>query len=544
MSERRWYRSLYWRIGLGFLLCVATVLLLQAAVFVWLAGRPGALALVRSPDNLATVVASGLAAELSENAAFDVRQYLVDALGSGPPVVVVVFSDGRTATNALAPPPEPIVRASRRWLRVGAERGFPPGFPPTPDDRTDFRGTGRSDAPESDGAASRDQPLGPGPEVVPIRPGAGRGRFPGGRPDWAAEPGGGPPFARPGRRMVPIVVGSAVIGAVSVLPGPRGPWATLSAIGPLLVGPSILLFVVGTATMAFFVFRPVHRRLLTLQRAAESLGAGDSAARAHVTGGDEVAALAASFNRMADDLEARVRELRDADRVRRQLLADVSHELATPLTAIRGYLETLAMPEAIANAAARDRYLRIATDEARRLQDIIGDLLDVARIEGGGASLERAPVDVAALFRRAADRHEAVLSERAITMSTHVDAQAERVAGDARRLEQVVQNLVANAVRHTPRGGRIQLSAMRDGAEVCLRVEDSGPGIPDDQLARIFERFARVNPARDAASGGSGLGLAIVRAIVEAHGGRASAANAPGGGARFDVRLPGEHREA
>lgn len=483
MSERRWYRSLYWRIGLGFLVCVATVLAAQAAIFVWFAGRPGALSLVRSPANLATVVASGLATELSDDPSFDVRQYLVEALGPGPPVVVVFFTDGRVATNAASPPPEPLARASQRWLR--RQRGRDTGSWPRDADETD----------------------------------------------------GGPPFLREARRMVPIVVGGVTTGAVTVLPRPRGAFGGVAAYGPTLLWPSIALFVIGSAAMAFFVFRPVQRRLLALQDAAAALGAGHTEARAEVAGGDEVAALAASFNRMAEDLEARVRDLRESDRVRRQLLADVSHELATPLTAIRGYLETLAMPEAVRDAAARDRYLRIVTDETRRLQDIIGDLLDVARLEGGGAALQLTRVDVPSLFRRAAERHEPMLRERSVTIASTVDGAARTVLGDARRLEQVVQNLVANAVQHTPSGGHITLSATPDGELVRLRVQDTGHGIPDDHLARIFERFARVESARDSSSGGSGLGLAIVRAIVEAHGGRVSATNAPGGGACFDVWL-------
>lgn len=496
MSDHRWYRSLYWRIGLGFLVCVAAVLAAQAAVFVWLAGRPGALALVRSPDSLATVVASGLAAELAEDPSFDVNAYLTDALGAGPPVVMVVFEDGRIVTNAAGPLPEPLVRASRRWLQARQDDEPPPG----PGRARDLRNADEADR--------------PGPPGPPMRP----------------------------RRRVPIVVNGRTIGAVAVLPFPRGPLGGVAAVGPQLVAPSILLFVVGSAVMAFFVFRPVHRRLLALQDTAQALGSGRVEARAEVAGGDEVAALAAAFNQMAEDLESRVRELRESDRVRRQLLADVSHELSTPLTAIRGYLETLAMPEAVPDAATRDRYLRIVTDETQRLQAIIGDLLDVARLEGGAAGLQMQDVDVASLFARARERHEGAVAERGVAFDAIVYEGASAVRGDERRLEQVLQNLVANAVRHTPAGGRIHLAATREGELVRLRVRDTGPGIPESQLTRIFERFARVEEARDSSSGGSGLGLAIVAAIVEAHGGTVEASNAPDGGACFDVFLTAASR--
>jgi signal transduction histidine kinase len=283
----------------------------------------------------------------------------------------------------------------------------------------------------------------------------------------------------------------------------------------------------------------VHRRLRDLEAAAAAVGAGETAVRAPEGGGDEVASLARRFNRMAADLDARVRDLREADRSRRQLLADVSHELMTPLTAMRGYLETLALPAAVKDDATRARYLGIVTEETLRLEAIIGDLLDLARLEGGGGTLEREPVPVARLFERAAARHEVALEDAGVTLEQSIAPGVPPIAGDARRLEQALQNLVANAVRHTPRGGRVTLRAEPAGAGVRLVVEDTGSGIPAEHLPHVFDRFYRVDAARDAQSGGSGLGLSIVRAVVERHGGRVSAANTPGGGARFAIDLPG-----
>jgi two-component system, OmpR family, sensor histidine kinase BaeS len=147
-------------------------------------------------------------------------------------------------------------------------------------------------------------------------------------------------------------------------------------------------------------------------------------------------------------------------------------------------------------------------------------------------------VPVTTLFGRAAARHEAVLGDKSITLETRVAPGAETVDGDPLRLEQAVQNLVANAARHTPQGGRITLTAEpADTAHVTLRVEDTGAGIPPEHLSKVFERFYRVDAARDHASGGSGLGLSIVRAIVERHGGRVIASSPAGGGARFELVL-------
>jgi signal transduction histidine kinase len=325
---------------------------------------------------------------------------------------------------------------------------------------------------------------------------------------------------------------------VGVLPAPSGRDPFLAAFGPTLVAAALALLIAGTAVMAILVFRPVHRRLRGLEAAAAAVGAGETAVRAPETGGDEVASLARRFNRMAADLDARVQELRDADRSRRQLLADVSHELMTPLTAMRGYLETLALPAAVKDDATRARYLGIVTEETLRLEAIIGDLLDLARLEGGGGSFDREHVPVARLFDRVDARHQGVLKERGVTLERAIAPGADTLVGDERRLEQVLQNLVANAVRHTPRGGRIALRATPGGTGIVIVVEDSGPGIPAEHLPHVFDRFYRVDSARNAQSGGSGLGLSIVRAVVEQHGGRISATNGALGGARFELRLP------
>jgi two-component system sensor histidine kinase BaeS len=235
-------------------------------------------------------------------------------------------------------------------------------------------------------------------------------------------------------------------------------------------------------------------------------------------------------------ISPRARALEASDRARRQLLADVSHELMTPLTAMRGYLETLAMPELSIDGATRERYLRIIDEETRRLERIIGDLLDLARLEGGGTALQRQPVEVAALFDRVAERHEREPRARGIRLDRTVEPGAEFIDGDPDRLEQALQNLAANASRYTPDGGHIALRATATDHAVRITVLDNGPGIPADQLPLIFNRFYKVDAARTA-SGGSGLGLSIVKAIIERHGGTIEARN--DGGAVFELTLPG-----
>ena len=491
-----WYRSFYWRIAIGFVATVAVVLVLQAALFLWLASTTDA---VMRPGRLAAVAAAELSSALEADAGLDVDAWLVREFGRNPHVVFAVRGDRLHRNRSFDVPPF-LARMARLRLRAADRREGLAGA------------VGPADA-------------------------SGRG-----------GDGASPPDGRPmrGRRppLQPVVVDGRTVAVVGVLPAPAGRDPLLTAFGPTLIATALLLLVAGTAVMAILVFRPVHRRLRGLEQAAAAVGAGETAVRAPETGGDEVASLARRFNRMAADLDARVQELRDADRSRRQLLADVSHELMTPLTAMRGYLETLALPAAVKDDATRARYLGIVTEETLRLEAIIGDLLDLARLDDGGGSIEQERVPVGRLFDRVFARHQGALESRGVTLERDIAPGGDIVIGDERRLEQVLQNLVANAVRHTPRGGRIALRASPDRADVVLVVEDSGPGIPAEHLPHVFDRFYRVDPARDARSGGSGLGLSIVRAVVEQHGGRVSASNGTMGGARFELRLPVVRRTA
>jgi signal transduction histidine kinase len=229
----------------------------------------------------------------------------------------------------------------------------------------------------------------------------------------------------------------------------------------------------------------------------------------------------------------------------------------TPLTAIRGYVETLAMPHASPDESARRRYLDIIDQETYKLETIIGDLLDLARLEGGGGELVLEKVPVAELFRRVRDRHGPDIRDRELDVRTSATPDDLHVRGDANRLEQVLQNIAANAIRHTPRGGRIELTGERRGDIVRIAVRDTGTGIPEHDLPHVFDRFYKADRSRthtvsdgdrrtqsSKAQVGSGLGLSIVRAIVQRHGGSVSAHNVPEGGALFEVFLPAEDLES
>lgn len=491
-----WYRSLYWRIALGLFAFLALMLTAQGALFLWMTDRIAGSMPARSPRRLAALVASDVSAAINANPGLDLRTYLPEQYSETLQTFVVVMRDGRTFSNHDDVPEELLeaVREEQRFMDEGPRRFGRRGGPGPPPPDVDAR----------DGNDVR-------------RPGPRR-----------------PPPPRRGEFALVLVNGMPV-GRVIVLPGGPSFWRTLTRLGPTMAPVAAGVLGVGMMVIAFVVFGPARRRLRAVQEATERLGAGDLDARAPDSGGDEVTAVARSFNKMADELTSRARALERSDGARRQLLADVSHELMTPLTAMRGYIETLAMSELHLDMPTRERYLQIVTDETHRLERIIGDLLDLARLEGGGTSMRHDCVDVNALFTRVAARHERELRERRIRLVQHVAPGAEQVDGDPDRLEQALQNLAANALRHTPDGGEIHLGSSRAPGGSLLTVRDTGPGIPEEHLPLIFERFYKVDAARRAA-GGSGLGLSIVKAIVERHGGRISARNE--NGAVFEIVLP------
>jgi signal transduction histidine kinase len=484
MSDRVWYSSLYWRIGVGFVALLAALLVAQGVLFLWLTNGIWGSA-YRTPSQLATAAAQDVQNELARNPEVSLNDYLAQRYRRPVQPFVVLLHDGR----------------------IGSNRGnnfLPPGFIEEAKHRMARGARG-----ELEWDRGRDLP----------------------RPRHA--------------EYASIMDGDVEVGIVAVPRNPPPAFIGLREIAPMLILGGLALLAAGTALSALLIFRPAQKRLRELESATVALGEGHTDVRANEAGGDEVSALSRAFNRMAEDLQARAAALAASDRTRRQLLADVSHELMTPLSAIRGYVETLAMPELSIDEPTRRRYLNIAEEETHKLEAVIGDLLDVARLEEGGERLKTEAIDVRELFERVADRHRPVLRERRLTLDIRIEPATPRLSGDRARLEQALQNLAANAIRHTPDGGRITLHAARDRDRVRIRVIDTGPGIPPEHLPHIFDRFYKVDQSRAGTRipSGSGLGLSIVQAIVNRHGGEVSAANAPGGGAMFELWIPASEHE-
>lgn len=299
---------------------------------------------------------------------------------------------------------------------------------------------------------------------------------------------------------------------------------------PLVRASGIALLV--ALILSALIARSVARPLQHISRVAERLAGGDYSQRAPVSGPPEVRALAESFN----DMAARVAATQQAQR---DFLANVSHDLRTPLTSIQGFSQAIADgvtadPQAAQNAA------QIIHDETARLNRLVDSLLDLARLEAGREALARHPVRIDAILRAVADSLTVRAQAQNTTLRLEIAAALPPVSGDGDRLAQVFTNLIDNALRHTPPGTSIAISAHPASDGIMIAMQDGGAGIPPEDLPRIFERFYQVDKSRQRGpnAGGLGLGLAIAREIVEAHGGTISAASPPGYGAIFTVWLP------
>jgi len=301
------------------------------------------------------------------------------------------------------------------------------------------------------------------------------------------------------------------------------------ALGVVLVASAIVAWVGGRAMARTFV-APLER----LGVAATAVAAGNQQIRAEVEGPRETRIVAEAFNHMAAEVDNAIDELKAEERRKTQFVSDVSHELRTPLTAIRGAAETLL--DGDVEPDDQQRFLSTIALEASRLGRLANDLLTLQRIEGATGELPLRQVDLRLAADRAAAMLEPLLEDREVTLS--INGRAPLVLGDLDRLQQVVLNLVDNASRMVGQGGHVVVELTGEGDRAVFSVIDDGPGIPDADLPRLFDRFYRADSSRTRASGGAGLGLAIVRAIITAHGGRIEAANMPSGGARMTVVLP------
>jgi len=279
--------------------------------------------------------------------------------------------------------------------------------------------------------------------------------------------------------------------------------------------------------IARWVARGMTQPLRDMAQAAHRMETGDYGARVRTASVDEVGQLAQAFNRMSAELD-------QLERLRRDLVANVSHELKTPISALRAHLENLLdgveRPE--------PETLQVMLAQSDRLGRLVDQLLDLSRLESGDVPLQREQVALEPLVGEVLSEIEVTRADRGVALDRRLAEDLPPVFADRERIHQVLFNLLDNAIRFTPEGGTVTVWAERHDGAVDVHVADTGPGIAPEHLPRLFERFYRVDPARSKKEGGTGIGLAIARSVVEAHGGRIWAESSPGSGSVFTFELP------
>lgn len=318
-----------------------------------------------------------------------------------------------------------------------------------------------------------------------------------------------------------IVVASVAGTTVAILIGVK---VGLGWIVSLLLGGVLGLLAIQVLA------RGMTSPLREMVSATQAMVAGDYSRRIRASSRDEVGELARAFNQMAS-------ELAEVDRVRRDLIANVSHELRTPITALQAVLEN-----AVDGVAPTDeKALNTMLAQVQRLARLVDQLLELSKLESGVLPLKVATFSVGRLLEQVVQEssiHAEQAHGRRVSFELRVDPQGLTTQGDAERIHQVVSNLIENAVRHSPEGGTVLISARQDSDNVILQVADEGPGVQPEERERVFERFYRSDVSRSSDSGGSGLGLAIARWIVDLHGGRISVGDNQPKGCRVSVVLP------
>ncbi len=344
-----------------------------------------------------------------------------------------------------------------------------------------------------------------------------------------------------------VPLGAGLFGLLAVVAVGWSPRNLALSLFALIAGTAIALAIAlpPSALLSFIVARGTTRRIETLAAATSALRGGDYHIRVPVEGEDEVARLQADFNAMAEDLDRAVAELRaERDTVakllqaRRELIASVSHELRTPVATLRGYLESTQGHWNGTPPATLRQDIAVMERETIRLQALIDDLFTLARADTDHLELRCEPTDVASLVSRTVEAlAPPAWQSGKVEVVAHVSPGVPPALVDAQRLEQVLQNLLHNGVRHTPPGGIVAVVVEATPEAIVLQVKDTGEGIAAADLPRIWERFYRADRARAQPDSGTGLGLALVKELTEAMGGTVTVESVIGEGSRFTLRL-------
>lgn len=305
----------------------------------------------------------------------------------------------------------------------------------------------------------------------------------------------------------------------------------------------IVLAAALSVALSLIFLRLLTRRLSVLEQTMsrfESLSAGPNGVAPKRRGGDEIDRLEALFRDLAARIEAQMAQLQSVDAARREMLANLSHDLRTPITTLLAHLESLQMDEQPLSEQERKEYVAVAMRQSKRVARLVEQLLEAAKLDARQIAANPESFPIGELLQDVVQKFSLAARERGVELTLNVDSARLRVYADIALLERVFDNLIDNALRHTPQGGHVIVSAIPNGGRVDLAVADSGSGMTPEEAARVFDRFYRGDLGRSTTSGQAGLGLAIVRSILELHGTTVSIDTRPGQGAAFRFDLPGK----
>ncbi|MEM6646516.1 MAG: HAMP domain-containing sensor histidine kinase [Bacteroidota bacterium] len=298
------------------------------------------------------------------------------------------------------------------------------------------------------------------------------------------------------------------------------------------------LILLVTALVGLLLFALLTRRLSAMSHAVQRFSSGQHDARVDVRSADEIGQLGTTFNRMADTIVQNMDALKRTDQIRRDLIANVSHDLRSPIASIQGYLETILIKAEALSKEHLVGYVDTALSSTRKLNTLVGELFELSKLDAKQVEPEKESFGLLDLVQDIVQQFEPKAASAGVTLAADLPDQAPLVFADIRLVDRAISNLIDNAIRHTPSGGEVRIAPFIDGEGVRVQVIDTGVGIAAEDLPHIFDRFYRVDKSRNTRTGGAGLGLAITKKIVELHNSTLSVTSALGEGTTFSFMLP------
>ncbi|KAA3615585.1 MAG: HAMP domain-containing protein [Calditrichaeota bacterium] len=304
----------------------------------------------------------------------------------------------------------------------------------------------------------------------------------------------------------------------------------------------LLITLFFTGIIGLILFALLTRRLRNMTNVVHDFERGKQDVRIPVKTDDEVGQLATSFNKMADTIVANIEELKNTDKLRRELIANVSHDLRSPLASIRGYLETIQIKDKVLSDEERHKYINILLDSTHGLERLVTQLFELSKLDAKQIEPQPEPFLVKEMVYDVISKFQPKAEKLGITIAAEIKDGLPQVFADIGMIERVLSNLLENAIRYTPEGGKVNIVTESSGEVIRVRVVDNGPGIDQEDLKYIFNRFYRVEKSRSEKTGGTGLGLAIAKKIMEVHKSSISVASEINKGSVFSFNLKTWHQ--